>query len=165
MKPRLCYGQPIKIARLSGSKQIRESLYYQKHNYELFLCFYQTLANDLTEIIQLLSDYKFLVVIDESHNIKKLSEGVWSSAALEISRYAKRRIILSGTPIPNSLEDLWTQFTFLWPGENVLGSKESYKERVSQEISLGRIKEQVKPFIFRVTKKDLNLPQPKFKKI
>lgn len=161
---KLCFGEQIISARLSGSRQVRERIYYQSDKFELFLCFYQTLANDIDKIINLLSKYNFLLVIDESHNIKKLDDGVWAQAALQISRYAKRRIILSGTPVPNNLNDLWTQLTFLWPGEYVLGRKEEFRATASDTNNITKIKQRVSPFIYRVTKDDLGLPEPKFKK-
>lgn len=161
---KLCFGEQIISARLSGSRQMRERIYYQSDKFELFLCFYQTMVNDFDEIRKLLTKNDFLLVIDESHNIKRIDDGVWAQAALKISRYAKRRIILSGTPVPNSLDDLWTQFTFLWPGEFVLGRKEEFKAIASDTKNIPIIKRKVSPFIYRVTKDDLSLPEPKFKK-
>lgn len=106
-----CFGQKLNSARLVGSK--RQSYYLQAAKYELFLCHYQTAANDIEEIIELCNRYKILMVVDESHNIKRFDGGVWSNALLSIAPYAARRIVLSGTPMPNGYIDLWSQMTFM----------------------------------------------------
>ena len=99
----------------------------------------------------------------ESHNIKKIEGGVWAETVLKLSRFARRRVILSGTPIPNSFEDLWTQFTFLWPGYQVLGDRESYRNLASDSKNTTKIRKAVKPFIFRAKKNQLGLSIPFFK--
>ena len=159
---RACFGSPLVSSRLSGAKTTRQSIYLQSAKYDLFLCTYQTASNDLDDIINLCKQHRMFVVIDESHNIKKLREGVWSEAALLISPYAARRAILSGTPVPNDYRDLWTQITFLWPGEQVLGDRLSYGYRCQDESGMTKIRQSVRPFIYRTTKSQLGLPEQKF---
>ena len=159
---RLCISREMISARLSGSKSVRQSLYLQASDFEIFLCTYQTAANDKDEIISLCKQFKVFVVIDESHNIKSFEGGKWAETMLEISRYAARRAILSGTPIPNSLTDLWSQMTFLWPGEQVLGDRNSFHYKCEDDAARGGIRDAVKPFIYRTTKVELGLPNPKF---
>lgn len=157
-----CFGRPIQSKRLSGSKSARASTYLQSDAYELFLATYQTAANDVPELSQLLHKHKFMMVVDESHNIKRIDGGVWAEALVKLSRFAKRRAILSGTPIPNSSLDLWTQFTFLWPGQQILGDKESFKYTVNEQEDINAVRNAVKPFYFRVRKKELGLRDPEF---
>lgn len=157
-----CFGHPIRSKRLSGSKSARASIYLQSDDYELFLATYQTATNDVPELSQLLNKHKFMMVIDESHNIKRIDDGVWAEALLKLSRFAKRRAILSGTPIPNSPLDLWTQFTFLWPGQQILGDKESYKHIVNDQQDINTVRKSVKPFYYRARKKELGLREPEF---
>ena len=71
----------------------------------------------------LLRRYKwFYVVLDEGHKIKnprcQVTEAV---KAVE----ASNRLILSGTPIQNSLEELWSLFDFIEPG--ALGSLGAFR--------------------------------------
>ena len=124
----------------------------------MLLCTYQTAANDLEEIIDLCRRFKMFVVIDESHNIKRLEGGVWSQAVLNIAPYATKRAILTGTPMPNDLVDLWSQITFLWPGEQVLGNREQYRYRCENENEYESIKQAIQPFFFRTKKAELGLP-------
>ena len=40
---------------------------------------------------------------------------------------AKKRMILSGTPVPNNFDDLWSQFSFLYPNFQVFGGFVDYQ--------------------------------------
>jgi SNF2 family DNA or RNA helicase len=156
-----CFGQKLNSARLVGTKRQRESYYFQPDQYDLFLCHYQTAANDKNEIIDLFNKHKILFVIDESHYIKRFAGGVWADALLSIAPNAKRRVILSGTPMPNGYMDLWSQMTFLWPGKQVLGERNAYKNRCDDAAQQEEIKKEIRPFFYRVKKSDLQLPKPK----
>ncbi|HEY5327218.1 MAG TPA: DEAD/DEAH box helicase, partial [Mucilaginibacter sp.] len=156
----LCFGQRLNSARLVGLK--RQSYYLQSSDYDLFLCHYQTAANDISDIIRLCQKHNIMMVIDESHYIKRFDGGVWANALITISPYAKRRIILSGTPMPNGFSDLWSQMTFLWPGKQLLGEKTTYKNRSENPNQREAIKKEIRPFFYRVKKSDLGLPEPRF---
>jgi hypothetical protein len=162
-----CFGKQLESARLSGSKSYRTSLYIQSDKFELFLCTYQTALNDISEIIRLCKQNKVFLIIDESHNIKKFEGGKWSEALLKISPHAVRRAILSGTPMPNEYKDLWTQLTFLWPNEQILGSRINYNNFINNNkdnFIHNYLINNVNPFFMRVTKSDLQLPKFKIKK-
>ena len=154
-----CFGMKLNSVRLVGNK--RQSFYYNSSQYDLFLCHYQTAANDKNEIIDLCNRHNILFVVDESHYIKRFSGGVWSEALLDIAPHATRRVVLSGTPMPNGFLDLWSQMTFLWPGKQVLGERIGYKNRCEELTQQEKIKKDVRPFFYRVKKSDLNLPKPK----
>lgn len=154
-----CFGKKLNTARLVGAK--RQSYYLQSSQYDLFLCHYQTAANDISEIIKLCKQYKILMVIDESHYIKRFTDGVRSNAILTLAPFATRRVILSGTPMPNGYLDLWSQMTFLWPGKQLLGERNAYKNRCNNTNDQENIKKEVRPFFYRVKKDDLKLPKPK----
>ena len=57
-------------------------------------------------------------VLDESTSIKSRNSKR-TKAALELAPFCDRRFILTGTPVANTILDLWSQFQFLQPG--VLG--------------------------------------------
>ena len=158
-----CFGKKVRSLRLNGNK-IR-SLPGIANDKDLILCTYQLMSNYTAEIIELLSRYRILLVLDESHHVKRLSGGRWSESVLKISPYATKRVILSGTPMPQSAADLWTQFTFLWPHKNMLGESVSYKRYVQSHKGLGKFSNVIKPFYTRITKDDLGLEPPRQKKI
>ena len=75
---------------------------------------FSTAMNRISEIIEFMSNNNVMLIIDESHNIKSPQQKAWASTARAIAPFAKRRAILSGTPMPNDARDLWVQITFLW---------------------------------------------------
>lgn len=160
-----CFGCRAHSARLTGSKESRYSLLLEADKYDVFLCTYQTATNDVNELIRLCTRYKVFAVVDESHRIKKLEGGVWSEAMLQIAPYAARRAILSGTPMPNSYLDLWTQITFLWPGRQVLGDPVAYRHQCENETEHTAVRKAIRPFFVRATKSELDLPPFEVKRI
>ncbi len=48
--------------------------------------------------------------------MKRGPGGAWGSACLALAPYAKRRLILTGTPAPNGAKDLENLLAFVWPG-------------------------------------------------
>ncbi len=133
------------------------------NKFEILLINYEKLPDQrfLSGIIQMMSnpENNFYLVLDESHKIKTVdaNRGI---AVKELSPFAKRRIILTGTPMPNSHEDLWNQFDFLFPNERILGDYDSYVKRIKQnpEIEHRNVMEQLSPFFTRITKNQLQLP-------
>ena len=97
-----------------------------------------------------------LVILDEAQLIRNPSSQV-AQAAYRLQ--AKRRISLSGTPVENSLDDLWSQFRFLNPG--LLGDYREFQERFSGPIQSGDrertldLRRRVMPFIMRRLKRDV----------
>ena len=56
-----------------------------------------------------------LCILDESHGIKNPATKRWK-AMQKIREVCKSRMVLTGTPITNTLFDLWTQFEFMGEG-------------------------------------------------
>jgi SNF2 family DNA or RNA helicase len=120
-------------------------------------------AADTEELRTFLQRHPAMLVLDESHNIKRLMGGKWSDAVLSLAPDAKRRVILSGTPIPNSLHDLWSQITFLWPHSELLGSREQFKYWVENtSTAADDIRAKLSPLYWRIRKSELGLPIPRF---
>jgi len=158
-----CFDRKAKIARITGPKYIRVRFYHEPEKHEIFITTYQTAASDVKEISNLLRSARFLLVLDESHNIKRFGGGVWSSAVLKLAAHATRRVILTGTPVPNSLFDLWSQFHFLDP--EIVGTQVQFKNIVSQRDAENILRKNLMPYYRRVKKKDLDLPDPIYKSV
>lgn len=91
---------------------------------------------------ELLSKVKWeVIVLDESGAIKTAATQTAQAAYRLKGRF---RICLSGTPVENRSDELWSQFKFLLPDLNFKGGMESRK---------------VKPFILRRRKDELDLPE------
>ena len=105
-----CFGKKPKSLRIVGGQDNLEELV--KAN-ELTLLTYQMASSIQSTLVGLLCKHNFLLILDESHHIKRFKGGMWSTSILKLAPYAKRRLILTGTPMPHSLLDLWSQFTLL----------------------------------------------------
>lgn len=162
---RQCFANKPSLKRISGSVAVRRKIYSSAGNYSIFLVTYQTAANDIEELVSLLRRFKFLVILDESHYIKRFLKGYWADQILKLAKFAQQRLILTGTPAPNSFEDLWNQINFIWPDRRVLGEPQRFKNLCKDKSAWSKIKQSIAPLYTRATKKDLNLPIPKFEKI
>ncbi|MBM6993580.1 MAG: DEAD/DEAH box helicase [Prevotella sp.] len=95
-----------------------------------------------------------VVCLDEAHTIKNPNTKM-SKAAMTL--LARRKIILTGTPIQNHLSELWNLFQFINPG--LLGSAEQFKLKFLLPIELDHNKSRqrqlrrlISPFMLRRTK-------------
>jgi superfamily II DNA or RNA helicase len=96
------------------------------------------------------------LIFDEAQIIRNPESQV-SQAAYSLK--ATHRISLSGTPVENSLEDLWSQCHVLNPG--LLGTLHQFRESFEEPIRNGdiarasKLRERVSPFILRRLKRDV----------
>lgn len=161
-----CFDIKPNALRIAGKqKQERKRLYLKINSTEIFLNTYHSASRDIQEIKSLLSIRKFLLVLDESHYVKKPTGGKLSDTILELSKYATRKLILTGTPMPAGLADLWSQMSFLWLEKLPLGPVNKYLANISREDTSAQfelVKSRIFPFFFRITKSQLNLPKPNF---
>lgn len=88
------------------------------------------------------------VVLDEAQIIKNPDSQVAQAAQALPGKF---KVALSGTPIENRVEDLWSQFQFLNPG--LLGTRERFVEGLGREPR--RLREKIRPFILRRLKRDV----------
>lgn len=158
-----CFKVAPRSIRITGMPSIRTRKYENSENVDLFLITYHMLQHEEENLQNLLKKHKFLMVLDESHHVKNFHEGIHASTVRKLGKHAKRRLILSGTPVPNSLEDLWSQFTFLWPNENLLGTKSAFKAKIIRNPSF--IKNTITPLFIRINKDELKIPPPKIEKV
>ncbi len=98
-----------------------------------------------------------LMAIDEAQNIKNASAQM-TKVVKEIK--ASTKIALSGTPLENSVLELWSIFDFIMPGYliGLIEFQRKYHVKEIEEEQLETLKvlnEQIKPFILRRRKKDV----------
>ena len=98
-----------------------------------------------------------VVCLDEAHTIKNANTKM-SKAAMRLQ--AKRKVMLTGTPLQNHLSELWNLFQFIDPG--LLGSLENFKKKYIIPIEEDHDKEQqaqlrklIAPFLLRRTKAEV----------
>lgn len=158
---RLTLGREANVLRLIGAKPERMALLKYTADVDLILCTYGMAFRERDGLGRILSRGHGLLVLDESHHAKNFELGPWARTVLELAPLATRRMILTGTPMPHSPKDLWTQFTFLWPSQALLGSSAVFEERLSSSADpIPTLKRELAPFFVRTKKSDLKLPKP-----
>lgn len=85
-----------------------------RSNPQLMIIGYQQLARVKEVISEHLSSRRMHVFLDESHRIKGASN-VTTEAVLSFSHLPVSKLIMSGTPMPQSTADLLPQFQYLFP--------------------------------------------------
>ena len=120
---------------------------------DVVLTTYALLRNDIEVLEGIGWD---VVVLDEAQTIKNPDSQV-ARAAFRLN--AAFRLTLSGTPVENRLEELWSQMHFANPG--LLGGREDFKERYERPLLEGvqgaaaRLRDRIKPFVLRRTKDEV----------
>ncbi|SHI20280.1 DEAD/DEAH box helicase [Clostridium magnum] len=146
------FAPTVSIAAVNGSKEDREEIIKNIGNYDVIITTYNLLKRDLESYNNIDFDY---CILDEAQNIKNPN----SQNAIAVKDIkAKRRFALSGTPIENSLMELWSIFDFIMPGylydEKRFSVRYHKKLRESPEV-LEELNKLIKPFILRRRKKDV----------
>jgi superfamily II DNA or RNA helicase len=102
------------------------------------------------------------VALDEAQHIK--NRQTQNAQAVKAVR-AKHRIVLTGTPLENSILDLWSIFDFLMPG--YLGTAKDFRERYELPIAKDknaeaqtRLARRLQPFLLRRLKKEVAADLP-----
>lgn len=96
------------------------------------------------------------VVLDEAQNIKNPDSQV---ARVAYKLQAELRLTLTGTPVENRLEELWSQLHFLNPG--LLGGRTDFDARYGSAIVRGeagaanRLRARIRPFVLRRMKSEV----------
>lgn len=139
----------------TGNKRLRSmDIWKIFRHFNIILTSYGVVRNDL----EFLNTYKYhYLILDESHFIKNPSSKIYR-AVNQLD--AKHRVAITGTPIENSLQDLWAQFNFINPG--LLGSQNYFRNHFvipitkhNDEKREQRLQKIIQPFILRRTKQQV----------
>jgi len=158
----------IKILDQKTKTPERIKIYKNPIKSEIYALHFQTLSNDIEYLKIFASNNRFLIVIDEAHNIKKI-DGKWSKATFSLCRFSEHKIVLTGTPMPNQIKDFYNYIDFLYGDNEIMSLQDKAKieilvEKNNFQEASEILKEKLNPFYTRVTKKDLNLSKPNFNK-
>ena len=149
------FAPQLKAAAVAGTKAEREKILAEADaSYDVLITTYNMLKRDIAMYEKRRFRYAFL---DEAQHIKNpTTQNARAVKKLKTSGY----FALTGTPIENTLTELWSIFDFLMPG--YLLSHKKFKDRYETPIvreqderSLKDLKRHVMPFILRRMKKDV----------
>ncbi|CAF2050843.1 unnamed protein product [Rotaria magnacalcarata] len=113
--------------------------------------------------------WKYLI-LDEAQNIKNFKSQRWQTL---LNFHSQRRLLLTGTPLQNSLMELWSLMHFLMP--NLFASHQEFREWFSNPLTemieqgqmntndllIKRLHKVLRPFILRRLKIDVEKQMPK----
>ena len=145
----------LRTRRVRGAAAHRRSQYPTAAPGDLLLLSYATAAADQMALTQLCRARDVMLIVDESHRIKRFRGGLWAPALCAIAEHARVRLILSGTPMPQSGRDLYSQLNVLWPGRQLTGPPDSFAARV--ESNFDGVLRDIHPFVARTPKEALGL--------
>lgn len=148
------FAPEISTLIIAGISSDRSELIPSINDYDLILTSYDLIKRD----IELYEKYEFrFCILDEAQYIKNSS--TQNAKAVKLIK-SQVRFALTGTPIENSLADLWSIFDFIMPG--YLFSYKKFKDKYEVPIvkdedtdMLQRLNKQILPFILRRLKKDV----------
>ena len=152
------FAPSLQVYRHTGQKRYKDLRLIAR--FDVILTTYQTALRDVDLFKKILFEY---IILDESQYIKNKDSKVFK-ALNELE--ANHKISLSGTPIENSLSDLWAQMQFINPG--LLGSYTFFQRAFIRPIERGGDEEQkdqlrklVAPYLLRRTKEQVakDLPE------
>ena len=142
------FAPTLKVGLLHAAKSEREKILDNIDNYDVILTTYTTYKNDIDKYKNINFDY---CIIDEAQNIKN-PDAIITKAIKNVN--AKVKFALTGTPIENNLMELWSIFDFIMPG--YLYNKSKFKSIfVNNDKNIIELKNLIKPFILRRTKKEV----------
>lgn len=136
------FAPDLRVSIAVGSVQERKSILESEQMPDVFITSYQTLRQD----IEWYSKQEFhTLILDEAQAIKNYASKT-AQAVREIRAHAK--FALSGTPIENSLDELWSIFATVIPG--LFKDQKTFRALDPEYIS-----HLIKPFILRRLKEDV----------
>lgn len=148
------FSNTLDVLCVSGTLSIRKKLINQINNHDVIITSYDYLRRDH----DLYKEYCFeYIILDEAQYIKNQATKN-AKAVKELS--GNHRFALTGTPIENSLAELWSIFDFLMPNYLFTYSyfREHFERPIVQENNEDtqlRLKKMVDPFILRRTKQEV----------
>jgi SNF2 family DNA or RNA helicase len=154
----LIYNWENEIKRFVPDMRVRSHKGMQRRkttsefsHYDIILSSYHTVRQD----IEFISTFHFhYIILDESQVIKNAGSALYRTMIRLKSDF---KLVLTGTPVENSLTDLWSQLNFVNPG--LLGDITFFRREFAKPIEKTgddekefNLRKIIKPFILRRTK-------------
>ena len=146
------FAPGLSCLKLTGTD--RKEHFKEISKYDVVITSYALVRRDIAKLKK--HEFRY-VILDESQNIKN-ADSQTAQTVKELN--CKHKLALSGTPIENRLEELWSVFDFLMPGFLFDKSEFNYRyvtpitEREDKTVEK-RLKSQIYPFILRRMKRDV----------
>ncbi|KAF2276945.1 uncharacterized protein EI97DRAFT_364445, partial [Westerdykella ornata] len=139
--------------------------------YNVVITSYQLVLQDAAAFKQRSWQY---LILDEAHNIKNFKSQRWQTM---LTLRTERRLLLTGTPLQNNVDELWSLLYFTMPGDGRIAGFEEFmmalKNPTTQILEQGRqqldeqgqklvkkMHEVLRPYLLRRLKADVEKQMP-----
>lgn len=143
--------QPVILDRLTVENNFpswRDRLNSQSANIVLASYDYSS------KLMKLFPEVKWdFIIIDEAHNLRNVFNGAIRSKNLYEMSKGIPKILLTATPLQNSLEDLHGLVSFI--DERIFGSKKVFNKRYIKGHDYSNLKRELSPVLYRTLRKDV----------
>lgn len=147
------FNPKLKVLPVDGTPLQRKKLQNNINDFDIIITSYSLLQKDIEFYKTIPFGY---AILDEAQHIK--NRGTRNAKSVKMIQ-ASHRLILTGTPIENSLDELWSLFDFLMPG--LLSTYDRFVEKYIRTPSVGGgrnlepLRNKVSPFVLRRMKQDV----------
>lgn len=124
---------------------------------DVILVNYEKLRRDISQLVPFFIKNNIHLILDESHRVKSGMNNISYNQIIKLADLAKRRDILSGTPMPQNYIDLEPQFDFLWPGERIIPNQINTND---ENVVVNTVNQAIDGLFVRTTKNELGLEDP-----
>jgi len=147
------FNPKLKALVIDGIPSQRKKMLQRLAEFDIVITSYTLLQKDIETYSQFPFSY---AILDEAQHIK--NRGTRNAKSVKMIQ-AAHRLILTGTPIENSLDELWSLMDFLMPG--FLGTYDRFLEKYIRVVgpqhaqNVEYLRKKVSPFILRRMKSDV----------
>ncbi|MDP4143574.1 MAG: DEAD/DEAH box helicase [Bacillota bacterium] len=148
------FSPDLKAEIISGTKEERKEVIANWENYDVLITSYPLIRRDIEEYKDITFKY---CILDEAQQIKN-PNSINAKSVKDIK--AKRYFALTGTPIENSLTELWSIFDFIMPGylmnhHKFINMYEAPIVKNGDKEALAELNKHIRPFILRRVKNEV----------
>ena len=146
------FNPTLKVAINNGDKDTRKEMLKKSDDYDVIITTYNLLKSDIDYYKSMEFDY---FILDEAQYIKNFHS---QNSKMVKTIKAKVRFALTGTPMENSLMELWSIFDFIMPGylyDEKTFSVRYHKKFREDKVVIEELNKLIEPFILRRKKSEV----------
>lgn len=150
------FASNLNAVVVSGNLNERKKILENINNYDLIITSYELLKRDIEIYKNINYEFRYIIADEAQYLKNSITQNAKSIKMLN----AKTRYALTGTPIENSLSELWSIFDYIMQGYlfDYKDFKQNYEIPIvveNNELMMKRLKLLIEPFVLRRTKKEV----------
>ena len=152
-----CFGRPGKILCVSDVSDFQSEITKNGFLYDIVCVNYESIGKYKNLLLEKFITNKTMIIFDEVHKIKN-PEGKRANDCLGLINATQYKLLLSGTPMPNSFSDLYNQFRIMFNNERPFDyNLRRLKDADQNILTASSVQDDLYPYFVRITKKDLKM--------